>query len=283
MMNFINYLNRRSRWSLEVVAYAFAVLIGVIDYFTGPEIASSLFYLIPVFLVTWLIGSGKGILISIVSTVICLLADLKRGYGYSHPVIPYWNAFVRFGFFIVVTLLLSALKKALATEEKLARIDFLTGISNRRAFFELAELEINRARRYGHTFSFVYLDLDDFKVMNDKFGHLVGDNVLRLVATTIHGNLRKTDVVARLGGDEFAILLPEIDLEVSSGVVPKIQSRLTEVMQQNHWPLTFSMGAVTFKAPPESVDEMIRKADHLMYSSKNSGKNAIMTKVFGGK
>jgi diguanylate cyclase (GGDEF)-like protein len=174
------------------------------------------------------------------------------------------------------------LKNTLELKEQLAKTDFLTGVTNARSFFELADLEINRAKRYQHPFTLAYIDLDNFKTVNDTYGHLIGDSLLRLVADTIRNNIRVTDVYARLGGDEFAVLLPETNPEQSEIAINKVQTQLLDEMKKNNWPVTFSIGAVTFLTPPESVDEMIKKADNLMYSAKKNGKNTKKREVWSG-
>jgi diguanylate cyclase (GGDEF)-like protein len=124
-----------------------------------------------------------------------------------------------------------------------------------------------------------YIDCDNFKAINDCFGHQTGDNLLCSVANTLQKSIRVTDIVARLGGDEFAILLPETGYEQAEVVIRKIQKILLDVMQKNRWPITFSFGVVTFHSPPNTVDEIIKRSDALMYSAKQSGKNMIKHEV----
>ena len=124
-------------------------------------------------------------------------------------------------------------------------------------------------------------DLENFKTVNDRFGHSTGDALLCLVVETIQKNIRATDTLARLGGDEFTILLPETGAESAQVVTHKIQNLVSEVMQRNGWPVTLSMGVVTFISPPTTVDEMLRLCDALMYGAENGGKNTIKYKVFG--
>jgi diguanylate cyclase (GGDEF)-like protein len=167
-------------------------------------------------------------------------------------------------------------------ERDLAHIDFLTGAVNSRFFFDLVNMEIYRSQRYNHPFTIVYLDLDNFKTVNDKFGHITGDQVLRAVANQARTHLRKTDVVARLGGDEFALLLPETNQESAQVVISKIQGGLLVEMQQSNWPVTFSIGVLTCTDAPPSPDELIRLADELMYSVKHGSKNAIKFSNYPG-
>jgi diguanylate cyclase (GGDEF)-like protein len=130
-------------------------------------------------------------------------------------------------------------------------------------------------------FSLAYIDLDDFKWVNDTPGHGTGDNVLRLVVESLEQSTRATDVVARLGGDEFAVLFPETGADAGSEAALHIRLVLLDSMRKNDWPVTFSIGMVTYNEPPASVDEMIKAADTLMYSVKETTKNAVRSSVVG--
>lgn len=281
MKNIIDYLNKQSRSRLTALGFFIIILVGILDHLMGPELFTSIFYLIPIFLVTWFTERWVGIMISIVSALTWLLADFTSGHTYSHPSIPYWNMSVRLGTFLVITFLLSALKRALENEKELARTDSLTGIANRRYLIELASAEINRAGRYRHPFTVVHIDLDNFKTVNDRFGHNVGDALLRLVVSTIRNSIRATDTVARFGGDEFIILLPETGPESAGVITDKIQKISLDLLQKNQWPVTLSLGVATFIQPPSTVDEMLKISDGLMYAAKNNGKNKIKYEVLG--
>lgn len=162
------------------------------------------------------------------------------------------------------------------------RTDSLTGAVNRRFFYEVLQRELDRSRRYHHPLTIAYLDLDNFKVINDQWGHSTGDQVLRTVVESAQQQLRSTDVLARLNGDEFAVLFPETGQQAAQSAVPKLHAALLQVMHQNAWPVTFSTGVVTCLAPPAAVDELIQSADELMYSVKRSGKNAIHYAIHPG-
>ena len=159
--------------------------------------------------------------------------------------------------------------------EDMSKTDSLTGAANVRGFRERAQGEIDRSLRYGHAITLAYLDVDDFKAINDKFGHSMGDEVLTRIAELTLLKIRKTDVLGRLGGDEFAILFPQTESESAEVVLNRIRESLSEEMRVRGWTVTVSGGAVTFKAPPGSVDEMIKKADDLMYEAKNGGKKQL--------
>ncbi len=257
--------------------------LGLVDHFTGPEIAFAFFYLIPVSLVAWNTSRALGVAISVASALVWLVADTTSGGTYSHWLIPYWNTTTRLGFFLVVTFLLCALREALRREQEMARTDHLTGALNARAFEEESKNEISRSARYGRPFSVAYLDVDNFKQVNDRLGHRTGDEVLRAVASTVRAHLRRSDRVARLGGDEFAILLPESGQASARGTIEKVLARLSDQATERGWPITFSVGVLTCLEPPGSVDEMIRLADEAMYRVKNHTKNDLAFVVLGGQ
>ncbi len=263
-----------------VTALILVCVVGAADYLTGPEISFSIFYLLPVVLATWYIGRQAGIAIGAISAITWLLLDLE-GHLYSHPVIAYWNMLVRFGFFLIVLGILSRLRSAYEREKTLSTLDSLTGLLNGRAFQERANAEIERARRYGHPFTVAYVDLDDFKAVNDRFGHSVGNAVLCAIADAAGTYVRATDIAARLGGDEFAFLFPETGEESARTVLPMVSHRISDSLRKNGWPVTLSLGAITFRKPPDSVDRMLHAADVLMYAAKHAGKGKILHEVHG--
>jgi diguanylate cyclase (GGDEF)-like protein len=278
-MKLTQYLNRQSKPFCVLSCLALLFLIGIVDYLTGEEISFSVFYLVPVSLVSWRVSGWAGVLFCFLSAIVWFFADIVTGQKYSYFLIPYWNAFVRLCFFLIVSYLLSMLKNSLMREKLLSRTDSLTGLLNPRAFNESAQSEIDRSRRFKHPFTVAYMDLDNFKMVNDQLGHSVGDALLQSIAETIKKNIRVVDIIARLGGDEFIILLPETGNESSQVVFRKLQEKIMEVIQKNRWPITLSIGAITYINPLDTVDNMIKKADALMYSAKNSGKDKIIHEV----
>ncbi len=280
-MRLLETIGRQPKALLVFIGLSLVMLLGAADFLTGPDLSFLIFYLIPVFLITWFVGGTAGALISVISAVVWFLEDVLARSSYIHPLIPYWNAAVKLGFFLILTYLLSKMKNGLEREKALARRDELTGAANRRAFLESAGIELSRARRYRRPLTFAYIDIDDFKRVNDRLGHSAGDALLRSATKTVEDHLRAFDFFARLGGDEFGLLLPETGYEAAEIVLRKIQKGLLETMQKNGWPVTFSIGAVTWLSPPSATDEMIRLADGLMYSVKSGGKNQIRHERFG--
>ncbi len=271
--------SRTARASLLALSFVLVVVVALGDGWTGEEIHFSIFYLLPVGLGAWFVGRGAGILVAIACAMAWYGADVASGHTYSHPAIVFWNTAMYGVSFLVVSVLLSELRRVIEHERATARTDPLTGIPNARYFDELAEMEVRRAQRYGHPFTIGFLDLDDFKQVNDRFGHSTGDEVLRRVAETMHRHLRSTDVVARLGGDEFAILLTETDERTAGEVLEKLRIVLQAEMGARHWPVTFSIGAATFHSPPARLADVLQRADELMYRVKNRGKGGVCLEV----
>jgi diguanylate cyclase (GGDEF)-like protein len=143
----------------------------------------------------------------------------------------------------------------------------------------MADLELQRARRYRHPLTLLYIDADNFKIVNDQWGHQTGDQVLIRIARILKNHLRGTDITARLGGDEFVVLLPETASEAAQITARKLRTRLLEDLQRAGWPVTFSIGVLTFTTPPYTVDAMVTEADALMYAVKRSGKNAMKYEI----
>lgn len=275
------YFEKQSRPFLNTIGLTVVALIGVIDYLTGYEIELAIFYLIPILLLTWLAGRVSGTFIAVASTAVIYLANMMAGKVFSNPLIWIWDSIAVFGIFLLAVLSLSSLKNALEKERMLARTDVLTGAANSGYFKLLTTLEIERCRRYQTPFTFAYIDCDNFKILNDRFGHNTGDDLLILIATILRQHIRKTDIVARLGGDEFGILLPETGEEQGKVVMEKIRRVLLEAMNEKGWPVTVSIGAVTYLHAPAATDEVIKSADNLMYSVKSSGKNNLIHETYG--
>ncbi len=267
---------KRGKLFWTIIGSVLIAGVGFVDYLTGYEISFSLFYLIPISLLAWFAGRRFGIAASVASALVWLLAEISTGKVYSHPAIHYWNSAVRFSFFVIVTLLIATIARMLEREKEFANIDYLTEAANLRFFCGLLQSEIDRAQRYKHPFSLAYLDLDNFKAINDQFGHSMGDTVLAAVVNQAKGLLRKTDTVARLGGDEFAFLLPETDQKAAKSAISKIHNGLLEEMGKRQWPVTFSIGVITFIEPPDLADQAVKLVDDLMYSVKGQGKNATI-------
>jgi diguanylate cyclase (GGDEF)-like protein len=281
-MGAVEVIGKQSRAVQLSLGSILLLLVGSGALFASSSLLEfSVFFIIPVAYFTWFIHRKAGTIASAVSAAGALWANTASPLHTSHPGVAYWNALIWFGFFVSITFIVAALKSLHDRERQLSRVDSLTGIGNRLAFYEFATAERNRARRNDQPITLAYLDLDGFKVINDTLGHQMGDKVLVNVAQTMQISVRQTDMVARMGGDEFALILPDTNKAAANTVLEKVLAMLEGAMLRKGWRITFSMGAVTFLAPPVSVQGMIAAADQVMFSVKNSGKNRLQQEVRG--
>jgi diguanylate cyclase (GGDEF)-like protein/PAS domain S-box-containing protein len=172
-------------------------------------------------------------------------------------------------------------KKQLESElQRLATTDALTRSSNRRHFFEGAEQEFEQARQQGTPLSFLMLDIDDFKVINDTYGHQEGDNVLQHIADSGRAALRRGDLFGRIGGEEFAAVFPGCTPQMALQVAERVQREI-QSLSFNHdgqtFGITVSQGLTSLTAKDESVENLFARADAAMYEAKRQGKNRIIT------
>ena len=185
---------------LLTAALGLVVLIGWLRFLTGHEFAFSFLYLMPIVAVTWMTGRQWGMVMSGVSAFSWLVVDLSMVDRFSHAYIPLVNEAFRFSVFMFVVFMIAKYKRILEIQKELAMSDPLTGIANRRAFRQFATVEIDRSRRYQLPFSVMLIDVDDFKPINDQFGHHTDDRLLTTVVETIKHHLRAIDIIARFGG-----------------------------------------------------------------------------------
>lgn len=249
--------------------------ISMLDYVSGPDLSFSLFYFAVLAFYAWTGATTRATICTACAIGGIWLVAEWYTMDAPHAAILLWNAAMRLVVLVGLGVVVCRLRRALLNEQALARTDFLTGALNARAFAERAQREISRARRYGHALTVAYIDLDDFKRVNDRFGHSYGDEVLRTVARAIQSHLRDTDSLARVGGDEFVVLLPETSAEQGERVLSKLQFVVAESMTGREAGVTFSIGAVAFDPPPPDVDAVIKASDAAMYGAKRDGKNRV--------
>ncbi|HUI89509.1 MAG TPA: GGDEF domain-containing protein [Anaerolineales bacterium] len=276
---FLAYLERQNALFLWMAVLVAVIGLGIIDYETGPGFSISLFYIFPVALASWALGNSEGMFISFACAAAWAVTNLRTDQRFLDPLVYLWNAAVFLGSLLVVSMLVSTIHELFKTESHLSRTDFLTGIRNRRGLFEAASIEIQRLARTKRPFTFLFMDLDNFKSLNDMKGHAMGDSLLTSVATTLKLHLRGIDIVARIGGDEFAAILPETDGQAARKVAARLQSSLLEEMQKHQWPVTFSIGALTCASVPSNADEMFQQVYQLVSDAKKAGENTICYKV----
>jgi diguanylate cyclase (GGDEF)-like protein len=265
--------------SAVAIALLTLVVVGILDYLTGFEISFSVFYLVPVSLVAWYAGKNWGIFLTVLSSITWYAVEAMVGPAHDHPAIPAWNGVVRFVFFLVTSLLLSTLRERLAEESRMARTDGLTGLLNSRAFAEQLAHDLALNARSRGALTVVYIDLDNFKTINDRGGHTEGDRQLQRVADRIRDTMRHADSAGRLGGDEFALILPATDREGAEVFLARL-ARMLEAADTPGGGVRCSIGALTVTRGEPSADAVIGRADSLMYTAKQAGKNRFVARDY---
>ncbi|MCG6923531.1 MAG: GGDEF domain-containing protein [Acidobacteria bacterium] len=253
-------------------------VLGAIDHATGVEISFSIFYLAPIGVAAWVAGRKAGLPLAVAAALVWGLVEREEGLRFSSPLIPFWNALVRLGFFLITAWLISEVRRMHARERHLARRDALTGVANARSFLEAVDREIARMHRSGAPLTLAYVDLDRFKGVNDTLGHAAGDQLLREVATRLTGSVRAVDVVARLGGDEFAMLFPETGAGPASVALERCLDTVRAAVRDVEGApvgVSATIGGVVFRRPPTSSEAAIRAADDRMYEGKRAGRDRL--------
>lgn len=255
------------------------VLVGYIDFVTGTELRVFPLYFLPLLPAAWFFGRTGALTASAAAAVAWVVAQFLSGKHYSQPYIWIINFFTQGTAFAVVSLLIARLRHEILKERALSRTDHLTGLANSFSFYAQADAIVNLCRRNLQPASLAYLDLDNFKQVNDTLGHGQGDAMLRKVAEVLIAGLRASDVPARIGGDEFAILMPDTAAEDALAVLEKVRSRLEQTPPSRSCSVTASIGVVSCGQSPTDIRTQLKMAEELMYSVKRSGKNRICVAV----
>ncbi|MEW6087595.1 MAG: GGDEF domain-containing protein [bacterium] len=258
---------------LFIILLVISIAVFLFDiYLTNDEIRLLLPYIIIIYFSVWYLGSKTGIFFSLLAILFWSIAYINS-IG-DHNINNIFNVIIKIFFIGIQYFIINNSRRIFLDNEKLAQTDSLTGIMNRRAFYNMLTYEIEKAKRENSILSLVFIDLDNFKNINDTFGHKTGDDLLKIFCSEVKNMIRTTDAFGRMGGDEFAILLPKNNGSETSLFVKRIQDRIIPIFMDNHWDVTLSIGVITTDKPVD-VDDLIHQADTLMYKVKNKGKNNI--------
>jgi diguanylate cyclase (GGDEF)-like protein len=266
----------RLRRALRLIAWAtLAAGVFVLNVRTGADLRLGILYVVPVLLAASYDGLGWGIAFALATAL------LRFGVGIDQMPLD-TSLQVRIlneaAYLTVVGVAIAGLSQLRRTQSQLrllATHDPLTTVLNARAFASQLAQELGRNRRYGRPLALIYLDLDDFKKVNDAHGHATGDAVLRLVADAMRSAVRQADVVGRLGGDEFGVLMPETDGTLAHAVATRLAAGIRTVFRGTP-SVTASIGVVAVSGTEAGSDELLRKADHAMYEAKRAGKDRVI-------
>lgn len=271
-----------ARFQYGVAGVALFMMAGMvlIDTFCPPDLSLFVFNVFPICLWAWYIDRRSAFLAAILCGVLRVGTDQYAKPTYSYSFVPLLNVSLKVGLFVAMAYLVSRLRETVDHLKTLSRTDSLTGLLNSGTFIEMVDFEIDRAQRSGGPLSLVYLDLDNFKAVNDTLGHAAGDKALKAMATTIQFHVRTTDFAGRLGGDEFAILLPDTNQHRLFEIIERLRTALGSAAGVKDLSIALSIGAVTWEVPPESARVALQIADQAMYEIKQSGKNDVNYRTF---
>lgn len=269
-------------WAILPLALLLMAGIAALDYVFGVEISLSFFYILPVGIATWYGNRELGVLCAVLADLPLLVEQIGKNHFANRSGVLLWTVFLQTGTMLVVVVLLDKIRGLLQHEAALARVDPLTGVLNRRGFIERLDYLVHLADREHIEFALAYIDLDDFKEINDRYGHEEGDRALRVTAHVLDTATRHSDVAGRLGGDEFALLLPGVDRNKAALLMHEMHELFRRTFERERLPLTCSIGCVAFRSAIPDVAAAVRAADALMYEVKRRGKNSVLVKDYAG-
>ncbi len=262
--------------SLRLLGWA-ALVGGVylLNLRTPGELRLDILFVIPVLLAAWHDGRHWGIAFALATSLLRFSIGIDQ---LPPTTLLDYRVLNELAYLAVVGVAITGLSQLRHTHsqlEQLATQDPLTNVLNARAFSHELAQELSRNRRYGRPLALIYLDLDDFKSINDAHGHATGDAVLRLVADAMRSAVRQADIVGRLGGDEFAVLMPETDGDVAHAAATRLVTGIRTVFRGTP-SVTASIGVLAVSGTEAGTDELLRKADQAMYAAKRAGKDRVV-------
>jgi diguanylate cyclase (GGDEF)-like protein len=270
----LSFFEHRTKRAIALISISITILLGILDFATGTELHFLVIYLLPIALVSWYANRRSGIYLAILCSLVWFLADALGGRSYSSPWVAGWNFIMRTGAFVVFALSLSQLRDKFDALSYLAMRDFLTGLPNGRAFYELTAREMERA--YGvEPLTLAFVDVAGFKWINHRLGYATGDQMICTIAHAIRQNVPRPDLVGRIGGTSFAVLLPNIASEGASFILDQVQSVLKDERKKYAQPVTFFISAVACTKAPRSIAELMHQAEAQMTRMKGGTKDLL--------
>ena len=266
--------HEQRRLLVVIGTIAFTLLLYLTETRVTGDIRIGLFYLVPVLVATWYEGALWGGLCVAATVILRMALEVAQAGSPLALAALHQSSFV-----VVAGISMFGFRHMRRTQDELEQMashDHLTGALNAGAFTRRLTRELQRNRRYRRPAALLYLDLDNFKQLNDAHGHLTGDAVLRLTADALRRALREVDVVGRLGGDEFAVLMPETDGELAAAASRRLSEGIRHAFDGTP-PITASIGIVSFVDTTVSSQELLRRADQAMYSAKKAGKDRVVS------
>lgn len=253
-------------------------LIGYADYRTGADFEFYVFYSLPVIVSSIYLGLVRSMWIVLLSIFAWMATDHYLFRCHDSIAAVLFNGSMRAAILLFIACFISNIKSTLELEANRSRYDPLTMLYNRLGFNEIANKMLMVAKRKSFSTCLAYIDIDDFKKVNDLFGHNAGDELLRRVGNCMKMSFREEDVVARIGGDEFAVFLTGLNETDATKCIERSMKKLMASVKEEALDVGFSVGVVTFKTNNYLLGDMLSVADDLMYQVKQSGKGHMLLK-----
>ncbi|HUH03988.1 MAG TPA: GGDEF domain-containing protein [Kofleriaceae bacterium] len=269
-----NPSQRAHHWGYVVLALAIQAGLGWLDYYTGPRLGFSLFYILPIVASGWWLGRHQAAAIALVGAVSWYWAE---AYWYGAIGASTWNGFTRLAIYVGMGYLVAAvrsqrdeLRRMVLEQAALARIDALTGLTNPRGFEERLIEMVAASRRSGEPLGVAFIDLDNFKAVNDHYGHAMGDEILKRIADEVREVSRRHDLVARVGGDELVAACPGADADALEVIAQRVATAVSAVGSTvPDARLGASIGLVHLN-DGEDAQALLARADAAMYEAKRA-------------
>ena len=273
------WTERRSPAALALLALAAIALFGMLDgavtELVGFDFVVTVLYIGPIGLAAWAAGPRTGVLAAVFAAAVEAVATWWGARGEIRPWILGVSVGLELLVFLGAAFTFARLRWHMERQRQLSRTDPLTGLANQRAFEQAVGAERARVGRRPAPTSVAYLDVDHFKELNDTRGHSAGNDCLRHIGDALRTTVRTVDVPARLGGDEFAVLFPGTGAEQCRTAVERLRERLRIELGDRGFPVTLSVGAVTFEQGLPPHDEILAAADRAMYRVKTGTRDGF--------
>ncbi len=271
----LSFLERQPASLVFSGSLAALLAIGIADFLTPGQVSLAVFDVVPLLVAILRLGRRAGVPLATVSAFSWFASEVFHRAAHGLPSLVLWDLASRLAFFGVIAELAYQLREALEHARHEGRTDPLTGLLNRRAFYERAEVALARFRAGAEPLAVVYVDIDDFKTVNDTLGHDAGDTLLRALGHALRSSARNGDVVARLGGDEFAVLLPSTCSADALAVSCKLEALIAETLAGTGVSAGASVGVSFASDGTANVDALLHAADAAMFHAKRVRKENV--------
>ncbi|HEU5210808.1 MAG TPA: GGDEF domain-containing protein [Longimicrobiales bacterium] len=266
---------RRSRLHVALGIFTL-IVVAAAQALLDPALPLDLLFVLPVAVIAMAGGRPLGVTSGVAAAVLRSLVELWRGPGHEHPAIAVLSFLLGALVYMLTAWFAAEITTAALRARASALTDPLTGLGNRRFFEDVAERELNRSQRYARPLALAFINIDDFRSVNEERGHAAGDALLRRVAQELPSGIRRSDIVARLGGDVFAVLLPETPAEGAEVAMGKLRERLRATAREGGFDVRFSVGVATLDTGATTLKALMSAADATMYAAKRTGQGLVV-------